>query len=49
MRKIGVDHNRRCARSLYKMASKIIKHGASMSQRRIRMAWQCSKLVVRAA
>jgi len=39
----------KCARSLCETASKIIEHGTSMSQRMMRMAWQCSEVVVRVA
>ena len=36
----------KCARSLCETASKIIEHGALMSQRMMRMAWWCGKVVV---
>jgi len=39
----------KCARSLCEMALKIIEHGASMSQRTIRMAWRCGEVVVQVA
>jgi len=39
----------KCARSLCETASKIIEHGASMSQRTMRMAWWCGEVVVQVA
>jgi len=39
----------KCERSLCETALKIIERGASMSQRMMRMAWQCSEVVVQVA
>jgi len=36
----------RCATGLSERASKIVERGASMSRRRVRMAWRCGELVV---
>jgi len=42
----ALARTRRCAGGLGERASKIVERGASMSRRRLRMAWQCGELVV---
>jgi len=42
----ALARTQRCATGLCERASKIVEHGASMSRRRVRMAWRCGELVV---